>query len=170
MPLAMANVLQLPILIFVPHNLVPFTTVFPRYNVDCMPPLSLAYRNDGPGHYDALIPSKHSPSDSSTNDGSKTVGETNDKTADISSDKNVNPNKNVKHNKNVKPRNYCRCGINKKRESMQKVKKARKYKVGVAVLFLFRSVPGIAGAMGRAGALHAKTTLQNVHDRHGNGE
>ena len=89
MPLAMANLLQLPLLIFAQGNLVPFMTVFPRYNVDCIPPLPLGYSNDGPGHYDALIPAEHFPSESyAADDGS--VEKRSDKTVSVS------PNKNTK--------------------------------------------------------------------------
>jgi hypothetical protein len=36
MPLAMANVLRLPILILTPTNLIPLTTIYPRDNVECV--------------------------------------------------------------------------------------------------------------------------------------
>ena len=110
MPLAMANVLQLPLLIFRQGNLVPFVTVFPRCNVDCIPPLPLAYTNDGPGHYDVLIPAENFPFDSSANDGNKTASDS--------------PSKNTKLNR--RQGNYCRCGINKNRESLKT--SLRKYK------------------------------------------
>ena len=118
MPLAMANVLRLPLLIFTQGNLVPVVTVFPRYNVDCIPPLPLAYINDGPGHCDVLIPAEHFPSDSSANNGSKTAGKAGDKTASIS------PSQNTKLNR--RQGNYCRCSINKNRTSSKK--SLRKYK------------------------------------------
>lgn len=38
MPLAMANVLQMPIFILTPHYLTPFISVFPRQHVDCSNP------------------------------------------------------------------------------------------------------------------------------------
>ena len=54
MPLAMANVLQVPVMILTPHYLSPFISVFPRQQVDCVQPFMLAYDNSGPGHYEAL--------------------------------------------------------------------------------------------------------------------
>ena len=94
-------------------------TVFPRCNVDCIPPLPLACTNDGPGHYDALIPAEHTPSEiSAASDGS--VEKRSDKTVSVS------PNKNTKLK--CKKRNYCRCGINRKRECTKKGNAPRKYK------------------------------------------
>ena len=96
----------------------PFVTVFPRCNVDCIPPLPLAYTNDGPGHYDVLIPAEHFPSDSSADNGSKTAGKVGDKTACISRSQNTNLNR--------RQGSYCRCGINTNRKSLKK--SLRKYK------------------------------------------
>ena len=108
------------LLIFAQGNLVPFMTVFRRYNVDCIPPLPLAYTNDGPGHYDALILAEHTPSESSAaSDGS--VEKRTDKTVSVS------PNKTQRLAKlKCKKRNYCRCGINRKRECTKKGKAPRK--------------------------------------------
>ena len=66
MPLAMANVLQVPVVILTPHYLSPFISVFPRQQVDCVQPFMLAYDNSGPGHYDALIPIKEQEEQSNT--------------------------------------------------------------------------------------------------------
>ena len=149
MPLAMANVLQLPILIFVPYSLVPFTTIFPRYNVDCIPPLLLAYENDGPGHYDALIPSKHGLSGSSINDDSA-VGEIDDA-------------RNILHidddKSKCKPRNYCRCGINKKREHVEKRKTPRKYKSRCGCLISFLRCSQHCRCNGACGGTACKDTV-----------
>ena len=121
----MANVVQLPLLIFTRGDLVPFMTVFPRYNVDCIAPLPLAYTNDGPGHYDALIPAEESPS----NDDAKTNEKPGDKTASVSPNKKTE----LKHKKT----NFCLCGINKKREYMKKGETPRKYKSRCGCLIHF---------------------------------
>ena len=125
MPLAMANVLQLPLLIFTRGDFVRFMTVFPPYNVDCIAPLPLAYTNNGPGHYDALIPAEDSPS----NDDAETNEKPGDKTASVSPNKKTE----LKHKKT----NFCRCGINKKRESMKKGETPRKYKSRYGCLIHF---------------------------------
>ena len=46
MPLAMANVLPLPILILVPNNLIPFLSIFPSFNMGPISPIFLSYHND----------------------------------------------------------------------------------------------------------------------------
>ena len=57
-PLDTANVLQISIFILVPHHIIPFLSVFPRYNVESMSSLMLAFNNNGPGHYDAIVEHK----------------------------------------------------------------------------------------------------------------
>jgi hypothetical protein len=57
MPLGMAYVLQMSIFILAPQHLILFISIFPRYNVESISPLMLAFNNNRPGHYDALISS-----------------------------------------------------------------------------------------------------------------
>ena len=49
MPLGMANVLQMSIFILAPQHLIPFISILPRYNVESISPLMLAFDNHGPG-------------------------------------------------------------------------------------------------------------------------
>ena len=42
MPLAMANVLHMPILILVPNNLIPFLSIFPLFNMEPISPIFLS--------------------------------------------------------------------------------------------------------------------------------
>ncbi|KAL9987456.1 hypothetical protein ACROYT_G001769 [Oculina patagonica] len=52
MPLALANVLQLPIVLFTSIENFPVVVVSPRQQVPDAQPLYLAYQQQGPGHYD----------------------------------------------------------------------------------------------------------------------
>ena len=105
MPLAMANVLQIPITILAPHYLTPLISVFPRCHVDCIPPLMLAYENSGPGHYDALVPVKE-----------------NDKANTATACQGVNQ----LGSRNTSRLSFCRCGINvKSRGTLRRVYKSR---------------------------------------------
>ena len=84
MPLAMANVLQIPLHIyFTPGD--GSQRVSPRDNVEGIAPLPLAFTNDGPGHYDALIPAE----DRDSNDGSKSIEKPVDNTPSVLPNKNT---------------------------------------------------------------------------------
>ncbi len=93
MPLAMANVLQMPIFILTPHYLTPFISVFPRQHADCVQPLMLAYDNTGPGHYDALKVKVNQSEQTDTTSGCR---------------------ENDARTINGRPDSICRCGINVK--------------------------------------------------------
>jgi hypothetical protein len=55
LPLAMTNVLNIPILILtIVHNM-PFLSLAPRKNFSRDTVIYLSYIQDGPGHYDALV-------------------------------------------------------------------------------------------------------------------
>ena len=53
MPLAMANVLKLPMVVFSQMENVPVLPVSPRVSIQCMP-IFVAFDVSGPGHYDAV--------------------------------------------------------------------------------------------------------------------
>ena len=60
MPLAMANALKLPIVIFTQMENLPVLPITPREKIKCMP-IFLAFHQSGPGHYDAVeMSSSHS--------------------------------------------------------------------------------------------------------------
>ena len=52
MPLALSNVLQLPIVIFTSIENFPVIAISPRQQLPEVQPLYLAYTQQGPGHYD----------------------------------------------------------------------------------------------------------------------
>ena len=108
MPLAMANVLHVPILILVPNALVPFLSIFPRFNIGPISSIFLCYNNEGPGHYDALIQRKL--------------------TQNIAATETYNPDKETKtqsqcgRDKDKSENVFCRCGINCKKQDIHSVK------------------------------------------------
>ena len=53
MPLAMANALKLPIVIFTEMENMPVLPITPRETIKCMP-IFLTFDQSGPGHYDAV--------------------------------------------------------------------------------------------------------------------
>ena len=53
MPLAMANALKLPIVIFTDMENMPLLPITPRETIKCMP-IFLTFDQSGPGHYDAV--------------------------------------------------------------------------------------------------------------------
>ena len=55
LPLAMTNVLHIPILILTTVHNMPFLPVIPRTNLNNDIVIYLSYIQEGPGHYDALI-------------------------------------------------------------------------------------------------------------------
>ena len=54
-PLAIANVIQIPLLVLNPSFLTPFVMICPEGMVPASNVVYLAYNVSGPGHYDALI-------------------------------------------------------------------------------------------------------------------
>lgn len=54
-PLAMSNILQMPIVIFTSMENYPVTHVIPRGRVLCEVPLFLAYDHRGSGHYNLVV-------------------------------------------------------------------------------------------------------------------
>ena len=118
MPLGMANVLQMSIFILAPQHLIPFISIFPRYNVESISPLMLAFDNHGPGHYDALIERvmNHNHVDDSVID------------TRVDCDQNTYMSvEHVKSSQKVQD-SYCRCGINTKQQSVHNVVPQRAYK------------------------------------------
>ena len=59
-PLAMMNVLQIPIVVLTAVHNMPFLSLAPRVNVDHDVVIYLSYIQEGPGHYDALVTSENS--------------------------------------------------------------------------------------------------------------
>ena len=61
LPLALTNVLDIPILILTTVHNMPFLSLAPRTNVSRDTGIYLSFIQDGPGHYDALIISEQGP-------------------------------------------------------------------------------------------------------------
>ena len=58
MPMAMSNVLNLPLCIITSESHTPVISVCPLRTVSGSVPVMLAYTSSGPGHYDALVSMK----------------------------------------------------------------------------------------------------------------
>mgnify|MGYP002803930454 CR=1 FL=1 len=110
MPLAMANVLHMPILILVPNTLVPFLSIFPRFNIGPISSIFLCYNNEGPGHYDALIQRKL------TQNTDAEAIET------YNQDKETKTQTQCGRDKDESENVFCRCGINSKKQVNHSVK------------------------------------------------
>ena len=135
MPLAMAKVLQVPVMILTPHYLSPFIPVFPRQQVDCVQPFMLAYDNNGPGHYDALIPIKEQEEPSNT--------------VPAYQEKNV-------AGKNKKYSSFCRCGINVRPEKISK----RSYKSRCKCISLNAKCSSKCKCSGECGDVHCQKNIK----------
>jgi hypothetical protein len=105
MPLALANVLGMPLMVLSLNHSTPFLDVCPR-EVKCAEvlPIYLAHYSTGGGHYDALINQNALPRTSTVNEGEKKSG------------------KHIDEAILSKPFRACRCGVNKKSD-----KSNRKY-------------------------------------------
>jgi hypothetical protein len=54
-PLALSNILHLPIMVLTTNNARAFTDICPRFLITGAKPIFLAHYTDGPGHYNALV-------------------------------------------------------------------------------------------------------------------
>jgi hypothetical protein len=54
-PLALSNILHLPIMVLTTNNTRAFTEICPRFLITSAKPILLAHYTDGPGHYNALV-------------------------------------------------------------------------------------------------------------------
>ena len=108
MPLAMANVLHMPILILVPSSLIPFLSIFPRFNMEPISPIFLSYHNDGPGHYDALIQRK-------------SIQNTDIASEIDQPDKETKSQSQCKRDKDKSQYSSCRCGIHCKKRNIHSI-------------------------------------------------
>ena len=54
-PLALANILHLPLMILTARNARVFTDICPRFLITAAEPIFLVHYTDGPGHYNALV-------------------------------------------------------------------------------------------------------------------
>lgn len=133
MPLAMANVLQVPICILTPHYLTPLISVLPRQHADSLQPIMLAYDNTGPEHYNVLVPKKQQSELLST----KPV--CNESNAGTTKSSNL----------------FCRCGINNRIKTPQK----RSYKSRCRCITINSECSSWCKCLGKCGDVQCKKNI-----------
>ena len=114
-PLAIANVIQIPLFVLNPSFLTPFVMISPEGMVPASNVVYLAYNASGPGHYDALIISQRDQQERFTS-------ETNSNLDALESQSTLSTEKVPIST----PRKPCRCGEKNKYKS--KAKASRNYK------------------------------------------
>lgn len=116
-PLAIANVIQIPLFVLNPSYLTPFMMICPESMVPAQEAVYLAYNGSGPGHYDALViqsqPEQGQVSCEST------------RTENIDSTRNGSP-LHMATSVTSTPRKPCRCG--EKKKYCDKTQPVRNYK------------------------------------------
>ena len=95
MPLALSNVLQVPIFILSTQTLVPFIEIHPRRFSETSAAIFLTYNHAGPGHYNALVARLERQHDHDGNEQCHTITHGVNDIDDVD-------------------RRICRCGINQK--------------------------------------------------------